>query len=317
MEPHVSGRVAEVERLLQALALLRHSELPVARSALVAAVHAYAEDARAAKAQADPVQRAKGLEALEKKIGHDLKKLGELGFEVQSTSGPGVESTWVLRPTPWRVPLALDPVETATLSWVMRALDGEQAVTADVPSGLEGARLWSLGGPVPEALGLVHTALAGGRALLVERDGQQTTVEPAQLASFEGRWYLLARYAGSDQVYGFRLDRLDVVGLGPVLLTPPVRVEDPREVLDPTGWRADPPFAVELRCDPADRAHVLSWFPRAVVTREDDDVVLRFPATHRANVLDRVIGLAGAARLVAPVDLVAELRARLSPFAAA
>lgn len=303
MEAVLPSRVLEVERLLQVLAVLRHHDLPVTRTALLAAVHAYGCDESDAKA----------VEALEKMVRNDMKRLRELGFRIDVTSQEGTASSWVLRPTPWRVPLQLDAQEDAVLAWVARMTDRDAAASAGVAPELLQTRLTSLT-PVPDALGVVHAALSGGRALVVEKQGRERVIEPAQLAAFEGRWYLLARDAGSSEVKGFRLDRLVVLRLGDVLPVAPERVADPRAVLDPTGWDVDPPVEVELRCSPADLEQVSSWFARAEVVEGPDEVVLTFPATHHSAVIDRVIGLAGAARLVGPALLVEQLRTRLLPF---
>lgn len=304
------GRVADVERLLQVLALLRASETGVPRRALVAGVQAYAADDR-------KVQQGKvDAESLVRKMRLDLDKLREIGFLIEDVAAEGLESHYVLSPTPWRVPLDLDEHQQAVLSWVMRAAGVAAADDATpVPEALQQRSYASVLGTLPRGLGLVHAALAGRRALVVERQGEERTVEPVQLAAHEGRWYLLLRYPGKPQTYGYRLDRLDVLRLGDVLSVVPARVDDPRDVLDPTAWREHAPVDVEVRCDPADAVLVGSWFPRAQARDDGDEVVLAFPSTNTEAVVDRVLGLAGAARLLAPAHAVEQLRARVLPFA--
>ena len=104
-DPPPSGRVANVERLLQVLAMLRTSEAGVLRGALKATVPDYAADL-AAVPPAEGHVRDKALEALDKKLRLDLEALEELGFRIDDLATVGAESRFVLRPTPRRLPLA-------------------------------------------------------------------------------------------------------------------------------------------------------------------------------------------------------------------
>lgn len=301
-----SGRVADVERLLQVLALLRAADTGVLRSTLVANV---AEYAAAAAIPTDGRAHDQGLEALNRKIWMDTGRLRDLGFAIENAAPEGLEARFVLRPTPWRVPVELDDREQALLSWVMRSTpeqddDGFGPLTSSYDALL---------GALPHGLGLVHAALAGQRSLVIDRDGEEKVVEPVQLASYQGRWSLLVRFPNSAQVYGYRLDRLEVLRLGDVLPAAPERI-DPLTVLDPTAWKKHEPRSVEIRCDTRDLPLVASWFPRAECDEAGYEAVLRFASTNCEAVVDRVLGLAGAARLVAPESAVDGLRGRLQWF---
>ncbi len=267
----------------------------------------YAEDLAAVPA-AQGRARDKALEALDKKVRLDLEALEELGFGIDDLAPAGAESRLVLRPTPWRLPLDLDDPEQAMLTWIMSAPGAAAGLASGEPD--QAPSYDALLGSLPGGLGLVHAALAGRRSLLVDVGEAEKVVEPARLASYQGRWFLLVRFPGSEQVYGYRLDRLEVLALGDPLPAAPVRV-DPLEVLDPTAWRRHPPEDVELRCQLADVDAVASWFPRATHAVQGDEVALRFECSHREALLDRVVGLAGAGRLVAPDDAVLQLRERL------
>lgn len=302
------GRVADVERRLQVLALLRMHETGVRRSMLLEKVDEYRGD-RTAVPVDEGRPRERALEALDAKVRRDLEALQLLGFGIEDLASTGLESVFVLRPTPWRVPLDLDDHERALLAWVMQASTGAEppAVGEAIdPRSYEGVL-----GQLPHGLGLVHVALAGARGLVVEVNGEEKVVEPVQLASYQGRWSLLVRFPGAERVYGYRLDRLDVLRVGEPLPMPPQRV-DPLEVLDPTAWAKHDPLGVELRCDTRDRELVTSWFPRAACAASGDGTVLTFSTTNLEAVLDRVIGLAGAARLAAPAKAVEQLRVRLT-----
>lgn len=304
------GRVAKVERLLQVLAMLRTSEVGVLRSTIKSTVPEYAAE-RAAIPAAEGTARDRAVEALDRKVLRDLAALEELGFGIDDLAPPGGESRFVLRPTPWRLPLELDDPDQAMLAWIMRAPGDVQALESGEQEAAPSYD--ALLGALPRGLGLVHAALAGRRSLVIDVEGDEKVVEPTQLASYQGRWFLLVRFPGSEQAYGYRLDRLEVVALGDPLPEAPVRI-DPLTVLDPTAWRKNDPEVVELRCDAADADFVGSWFPRARREVEGDEVVLTFSCSHCEALLDRVIGLAGAARLVGPAAAVAQLRHRLLPF---
>ena len=311
-DPPPQGRVAHVERLLQVLAMLRTSERGVRRSTLKATVPEYAADLARIPSE-EGQEQDKAVEALDKKLRLDLQALMDLGFGIDDLGASGAESRFVLRPTPWRLPLELEESEQAMLTWILRAPHATAALESGEPQTTPSFD--ALLGTLPGGLGLVHAALAGGRSLVIELHGEDKVVEPAQLACYHGRWFLLVRFPGSDKPYGYRLDRLQVVALGSPGQAPPVRV-DPLEVLDPTAWRENRPEDVELHCDPsdADADAVASWFPRARRRVEPDRVVLRFSCSHREALLDRLIGLAGAARLVQPEEAVTQLRERLTAF---
>lgn len=301
------GMQARVERLLQVIAVLRAADLPVRRATLVARVDEYRQDDHSACAMTPGKEQDKAFEALRKKLNGDLHHLRELGFSVTDTAGEGLESTWVLKPTPWRLPVALDEQEQTALTWLLGASAATEVAEGTVLPPLPAAALL---GTLPSALDLAHAALAGRRRLVIERRGEEKVVEPVQMSVRSGRWYLLVRYGPDSGVYGYRLDRLRVLRLGEVMTTAPQPVDE-RLVLDPTAWRVHEPLDADIRCDPDDAQAVRSWFPRAELVDDGAEVSLTFSATNVDAVVDRVIGLAGAARLVAPVQAVEALRARL------
>ena len=300
------GMPAKVERLLQVLAVLRTSEPPVARSTLVAKVDDYRDDDRQAKAKATGAERAKADGNLVKKVNLDLQSLRDLGFSISDTAGQGLESTYVLRPTPWRLPVFLEDVDETLLAWLLGTAPAADAAEPGLPPRPDAVLLGSL----PSALDRVHAALAGRRHLLIEHHGERRVVEPVQMSVHAGRWFLLARYPDNPEPRGFRLDRLTVLDVGEQMATAPAPV-DTSVVLDATAWQVDDPVDVEIRCDADDLAAVAARFPRAVVSQSESEVVLAFPSTNVEAVLDRVLGLAGAARLVAPASAVETLRTRL------
>lgn len=289
----MSNAVDVVERLLQVLSVLRAAEgTAVPRPVLVQRVVAYG----ALSGQFD---------AQKKLMQNDHKALVALGFQVEDVAPLGEESSFVLRPGPWHLPVDLDPYEQGLLVWVMAAA-GATAAQDDAVSDLSG-----LLGSVPRALDVVQSALASGRALRIVRNGDEVEFEPGQLASRGGRWFVLGRYAGSAVLRGPRLDRMEVLGLGGPLAAP-VDIGDPDEVLDPTAWRHHEPVDVELRCLTADLGLVLSWFPRADISQDGDETAMRFWVRNEQALVGRVLGLAGAVRIVHPETARTALRTQVA-----
>lgn len=99
MQDMAEGRVADLERLLQVLAVLRANELGVSRTELIERVGAYAVDA------ANPTT---AVDSLKKKMQLDVDSLRGLGFDIRDQVRPGQELPFVMRLTPWRAPLDLD-----------------------------------------------------------------------------------------------------------------------------------------------------------------------------------------------------------------
>jgi hypothetical protein len=304
-----AGMPARVERLLQVLAVLRASELPVRRGTLVSKVDDYRQGRELAEATASETAREKAVEALHKKVNLDLKQLRDLGFAITDNGREGLESAFVLRLAPWRLPVELEDVDETLLAWLLGSMSpaaGGAEPGGDLPPRPDTALLGSL----PKALDLVHAALAGRRRLVVEHRGEQRDVEPVVMSVHGGRWYLIARSPGTTESRGYRLDRLAVLALGEAMPDAPEPV-DASQVLDATAWPGHEPVDVQIRCDVEDAASVAARFPRAAVRQEATETVLAFSSTNLAAVLDRVIGLAGAARLVSPGHAVEMLRARL------
>jgi hypothetical protein len=296
------ARVAEVERLLQVLAVLRaHDGGWVPRSVLLDKVSAY----RSATGPAETVGRM---------AQRDLGKLRQLGFAIDSLTDEGEVARDRLGASAWRLPIDLDDSERRLLVWAITAAGvpahGPVPATGSAPE--LGATGWlsSVLGQTPKALGLAHAALAGRRRLVVRREGRISHLEPALIVVRQGRWYLIARYSGTARFYGFRLDRLDVQGIGTAMEEVPPSPADSDRILDAVSWDQHAPVEVEVRCAPDLLGRVRSWFPHAEVSTEGADAVLRGIATNTDAVVDRVLGLGGVARVVSPDSLVAEVRAR-------
>jgi hypothetical protein len=96
-----AGMPARVERLLQVLAVLRASELPVRRGTLVSKVDDYRQGRELAEATASVPAREKAVEALHKKVNLDLKQLRDLGFAITDNGRDGARVG--LRPAPCAV----------------------------------------------------------------------------------------------------------------------------------------------------------------------------------------------------------------------
>lgn len=290
----VSGRVREVERLLQVVSLLRAAEgRAVPWSALV-----------------EKVYPGLSHEASKKKMQYDRERLAELGFSVANVAPEGAESAFVLGDSAWRLPLDLDPLEQGLLVWVMAAAGAVAAESSGPSTAPED--LSSLLGQVPRGLDLAQNAIAGQRRLVVERDGEDVELEPALLASRHGRWFLLGRYVGEQEVKAPRLDRLTLVRLGPPMAAPVV-VPPLDDVLDPTAWNRHDPREARLRCLTSDLGSVRSWFPRGEPKAVDAVTTeLAFSYRNEEALVSRTIGLGGVAWIVAPPSVVEALLDQVS-----
>ena len=284
-----SGRVGEVERLLQLVTVVRAGDgLPVPRASVIAHVEEY----RTTTIDSDSIKKL---------ITNDQKRLAELGIVIENVAPAGSEASYVLRDGAWRLPIDLTDLEQALLAWVMAA-----AGTA----GEETGGLSSLLGQVPRSLDLAQAAIAGRRRLIIEREGEEREFFPALLAGRAGRWFLLGTFDTDTEIKAPRLDRLQVVRLGAPADLP--HVEDPELLLDPTAWGRAEWRETELRCKTENVESVRSWFPRAEVSESTDGCsALKFPVRNEDNLIDRVIGLAGTAWIVAPASARDALRRQI------
>ena len=288
-----SGRVREVERLLQVVTVLRAGDgYPVPRKVLLERIPEYREH------HADP-------DTVKRMMARDRQRLAEIGFQVDDVAGDGDTSAFVLRDAAWRLPLDLDAREQNLLTWVMAAAG---AVAAEGSLTSTPGDLSSLLGHTPRSFDLVQTAIANRRLLVIDRDGETTEFAPARLASRLGRWFVVGRYAGEEVLKAPRVDRLEVIELGGPMTDPPV-VDDPDLYLDQTAWENHEWRTAVVRCRTADRPAVGSWFERAKA-EEHADGTTTFTLDYRneENLVTRVIGLAGVAWIESPPSAVQALR---------
>lgn len=289
----LSGRVREVERLLQVVTVLRASEgYPVPRQVLLERIPEY----RDATVDHESVKRM---------MANDRNRLREIGFQIDDVAGDGDTSAFVLRDAAWRLPLDLDAREQNLLTWVMAAAGSVAAEGAlsSVPGDLSG-----LLGHMPRNFDLVQAAIASRRLLVIERDGKVTDFAPGRLASWYGRWFVIGRFGGEDVLKAPRLDRLEVLELGGPMTDPPV-VVDPDQYLDQTAWDKHEPRTAVLRCRTADKAAIGSWFARAeVADHEDGTTTFTLAYRNEENLVTRVIGLTGVVWIESPPSAVTALR---------
>ena len=286
------GRVDDVERLLQVLAVLRAAERrAVPREELQSKVIAYA------RSTAD-------LESIKKMIRLDVEEMNGMGFRIENVAPPGADSEYVLHEGSPLLPVDLDPGERSLLAWAMAAAG---ATAADDGMTSLPMDLSVLLGALPRALDAAQSALASGRSLSIVWDGEAVDFRPAMLAARHGRWFLLGCFGDDTTVKAPHLDRIEVLGLGPPMESPVV-VEDPDVVLDPTAWPAHEPRDAVIACRSEDLGAVTSWFPRAEVTVIGEQAELRFWYRKEESLVSRVIGLAGSAWIVSPPSAVEALR---------
>lgn len=283
------SKVDEVERLMQVASVLQAAEFPVSRAELRSRVPGYRDSTA-------------GDDSVRKMMDRDFERLRGLGFDVLSVGDSGSDGEYALRAATWRLPVELDDAESGLLVWVM-ASAGAAAAEEHGATDLSG-----LIGTVPRALDQVQTAVARRRRLRLAKDGEEVDFFPLRLASRNGTWFVLGTYGASRAVKGARVDRLEVLAVGEPF-RPSVDLPDVDEVLDPTAWAEHAPVDAEVRCRTADLGVVASWFPRAVQEDLPDGTTsLRFWVRNTEALVNRVLGLAGAAWIIAPAPAAEELR---------
>jgi proteasome accessory factor C len=171
-------------------------------------------------------------------------------------------------------------------------------------------------------LPLVREAVAQRRRLhlvyhVAARD--ETTerdVDPMRLLLVEGRWYLEAWCRRVDGVRLFRLDRIVEARLLDAAADPPERAR-PRDLAAGLYEPAPTDARVVLRLAPRGR-WVADYYPTESVVEEGDDLVVALRTPDTAWVRRLVLRLGGAARVVEPTALAAEVeesaRAALSSY---
>jgi predicted DNA-binding transcriptional regulator YafY len=297
--PDAPGRV---ERVLNLLALLLDTRVPLTRDDIVREVSGYPEQTsanRRAFERDKEVLRGMGVPITTEMIGD----AGEIGYRVD--------------PRDYYLPeLDLGADETAALRVAVSAVSlgnqsGEGALMKIGGSTLDAATpIASL--PLVPALATLFEAFRNREVVTFAHRGVERTLEPWGLSSKRGQWYVVGWDRDRDAIRAFRADRIE----GDVTVGPPGAFTAPDDFrpddhIEDRPWMLgdDEPVTVHLRVD-ADRADgaLRELRGEATVTPRDDGAVdVELTITNRAAFRTFVLGLAEHAEVVAPPDVRAEI----------
>lgn len=232
-----------------------------------------------------------GLVALRR----DLRRLRQVGWDIESLGGDGHDGRYVLHARDNRMALLLSPGEQAALQQALRDFD------AVVPSP-------------PAHLADLERAVHRHCLTWFSYRHLRRTVHPHALHNGPSGWMLRGREVESGMVKEFVVDRMaDDVMIGqPGTAEPPAVV--PRLSFDPMTWEVDPPLKVILSVSPGFEREVCRVMTGGlVVSRDDDEVRVAVVVTNRVAFRSRLLGLGLRVRVVGPREatdrVVAALRA--------
>lgn len=303
-------RVDRLERLIKLLATLLDAEGSLTRAQLQEKVPGYPEDPDAGR----------------RTFTRDLETLRSMGIPVETVDpdlgDPDQQYGYQVRREAYELPdPGLTDEEAAALQLAL--------ATVRMGDG-DAAAMWKLGGGAARlAPGSATATLAGGddvgvlfgavaeqRLVRFVYNGEERAVEPWQLASDKGRWYVF----GFDHLRGaalrFRVDRIED---GVRTDGPPgafTAASPPGSGRPPPPWLFGDSDAVEARLlvDPelADQVQARAGAESSVVTRRPDGAVeLAIPVRNREAFIGFALDLLDRAEVLGPPDLRAEVVAWL------
>jgi proteasome accessory factor B len=310
--PDTPGRV---ERVLNLLALLLDTRVPLTRDELTREVSGYPNQAlanRRAFERDKEVLRGMGVPITTVMLGD----AGEFGYRVLARD--------------YYLPdLDLSADETAALRVAVSAisLGNQSGVGALMKLGGLGsesaAPIASL--PIVPALATLFEAFRHRAVVSFEHRGQTRTVEVWGLSSKRGHWYVVGWDRDRDAVRAFRADRIEGdVKVGETEAFTPPEAFRPGDHIEDRPWMLgdEEPVTVELRVDAAYAARALAelrgdaTMGTEYTTTDGMTVVdVEVTITNRAAFRSFVLGLTDHAEVVAPPDIRADIVAWLEQAA--
>jgi len=302
--------VPKLERLLDLIAALLHTERPLTAEQLRERIPGYPED----------------KDSFKRSFERDKKDLRDMGVPLRIEAVPGAippEEGYRIDPDEYHLPdPGLDADELAAIHLAASAvrLEGLSAICGlrKLGAAMRGDDTPSTIATLPAApnLGSAFDAVAARRRLRFRYGGKDRVVDPSRLQHRRGRWYLQGHDHGAGEARSFRLDRVegeldrDEPGTAEVRLDP---AED-RLVLE--GWALgdDDPVEARVRIAAPQARVAVAQVGDAVPAEWGDDgsVVLTLPVRHPDGFRSFVLGFLDDAEVLSPPqlrdDLVAWLR---------
>lgn len=297
---------AVVERVLNLLIYLLESPRPVT-----------ADDVRATVLGYDD----KGDEAFHRMFERDKDVLRRLGvpLKMEALDAWEIDYGYTVDPEEYAIPdPGLTQEERVALSVAARMvrLGGSHAgLDALIKlGGIErSAGLEPLGadlGAEAETLGALFGAITERRRVEFMYKDSERRLEPYGMAHRRGHWYLIGRSSAGERL--FRVDRIRALEVGdePQAFDKP-KGFDVRSVMDAQPWETGGGDEVEakVRFD----AEVAWWAARTLrVPEPDGELEATVPVANRDAFIGWVLSFGEAAEVLAPPELRAEIRSRVS-----
>jgi proteasome accessory factor B len=297
----VADNPSRVERLLNLLACLLDTSVPLTQEELVREVAGYPESKTAYR------------RAFER----DKETLRAMGVPIRVETPPfgdPNESGYRVDPDEYYLPdLHLDQNETAALNVALNAVSlgdaaGHGAIMklgGRVVAGDDTAPLASL--PLAPALASLFDAYRRRCEIEFSYRGRARTVQPWAIVSRSGHWYLVGHDRDRDAVRTFRADRIegDAVPLDETDFEVPASF-DARDYLraEPWTWGNAEREDVDVLVEPDHVAALLDAASEATVVEEQPDgTVVRLPVSDRASFRTLILGFLEHATVLAPQDV--------------
>lgn len=297
---------SRIERVLNLLALLLDTKVPLTRDEIVREVSGYPEQ----------------ITAYRRAFERDKETLRAMGVPITTeVVGDNAEVGYRVRPNDYYLPdLSLTPEETAALRVAVSAVSlGNRAG--------EGALL-KLGGlaneavapiaslPIAPALATLFEAFRNRAVVTFSYRGQTRTVEPWGLSSTRGHWYVVGFDRDRNAIRAFRADRVDDdVEVGPADAFETPANFRPDDHIESRAWLLgdEPPLTVQLAVDTTRRDAMLAELgsDATVVEERDDATIIELTVTNRAAFRALVLGFGPHAEVLAPPEMRADIVAWL------
>ena len=286
---------SRVERVLNLLALLLDTRVPLTRDEIVREVAGYPEQ----------------LSAYRRAFERDKETLRAMGVPLATEPvGDGSESGYRVHPDDYYLPdLGLTAEETAALRVAVSAISlgdgaGEGALMKlGGLTGDAGAPIASL--PIAPALASLFEAFRRRALVTFTHRGRSRNVEPWGLTSQRGHWYVVGFDRDRKALRAFRADRIDSdVELGPDDSFDVPADFRPADHVESRPWLLgeEPPVPARVAVDAAHRDALLAQIgPDArVVDETDERIVVEMPVTNAAAFRTFVLGFLDHAEVLAP-----------------
>jgi predicted DNA-binding transcriptional regulator YafY len=291
--------VAKIERLLDLVAALLHTERPLTAEQLRERIPGYPQDK-------DSFKRA---------FERDKKDLRDMGVPVEVVVIPGTmppEDGYRIDPDEYYLPdPGLEPDELAAINLAASAVRLEGVSAA---GGLR--KLGALRPDQPPAtiatlpaaphLSTAFDAVSARRRLSFRYGGRDRTVDPSRLQHRRGRWYLQGHDHGAGEARSFRLDRVE----GDLTADAPgsagARPDPAEHELTLDGWALgdDEPTEARVRiAAPQARVAVMQVPGVPAQWQDDGAVVLTMPVRHVDGFRSFVLGFLDDAEVLGPEEL--------------